>query len=315
VNRRSLLVAGTAAFALAPALRARGRAADVTPLRLAAPPTDASAQYYYADAEGFFKKAGFSDDIAHLANGEAVTAGVIGGSIDIGVSQTISLIAAYSRGVPLTIVTGSAINNSRSNPGTAGAFFVPMTSTVASGKDLTGKTVGVQGLHGFAQYGTQNWIDKTGGDSSQVKFVELSSPVMAKALTDNRLDGAFIPEPFVADVAKVARKIATPMDAIAPFFYQGAHFTTLAYARANPDILHRFEAVMYETSDWANKNKDKTAEILADAAHIDLASVRGAVRCEFAVKRDPTLLQPMIALAVKYGGIKPFAAEDLFFKN
>ena len=314
MNRRSILAAAGAA-ALAPAFGSVAGAADPTPLHLAAPPTDSSAEYYYADAQGFFKKAGFAIDIAHLANGEAVTAGVIGGSIDIGVSQTISLIAAYSRGVPITIVTGSAINNARTNAGTAGAFFVPVNSTVTGGKDLIGKTVGVQGLHGFAQYGTMNWIDKTGGDSSQVKFVELTSIVMAKALTDNRIDGAFIPEPFVADVAKVARKIATPMDAIAPMFYQGAHFTTLAFARANPDVLRRFEAVMYETADWANKNKDKSAEILADAAHIDIVSVRGAVRSEFATKRDPALLQPMIALAVKYAGIKPFAAEDLFFKN
>ena len=313
MNRCSV-IAGTGAFTLLPALRTAA-SADPTRLRLAAPPTDSSGQYYYADAEGFFKKAGFACDVAHLANGESVAAAVIGGSIDIGVSQTISLIAAFSRGVPLTIIGGSAINESRSNPGTAGAFFVPMSSSVTSGKDLIGKTVGVQGLHGFAQYGTQFWIDKTGGDSSQTKFVELTSPVMAKALTDDRLDGAFIPEPFVADVAKVARKIATPMDSIAPAFYQGAHFAMLAYAKANPDVIRRFVAVMDQTADWANKNHERSAAILSDAAHIDIASVRGAVRSEYATKRDPALLQPMIALAAKYGGIKPFAAEDLFFKT
>jgi hypothetical protein len=71
---------------------------------------------------------------------------------------------------------------------------------------------------------------------------------------------------------------------------------------------------MYETAAWANKNHDASAVILSDAAHIDLASVRAAVRSEYATKRDVALMQPMVALAAKYGGIKPFPAEDLFFK-
>jgi NitT/TauT family transport system substrate-binding protein len=314
LTRREALIAGSA-LAISPVLSRPGRAATVTTLHLAAPPTDASAQYYFAAAQGFFTAGGFACDIAALANGESVTAGVLGGSIDVGVSQAISLVAAYSRGVPITIIAGSAINDAKIAPGTAGALFVPFGSSATSGKDLLGKTVGVQGVHGFAQYGTQAWIDKTGGDSSQVKFVELPSAVMAKALTDKRIDAAFIPEPFVAAVAKVAKKIATPMDAIAPQFYQGAHFTTVGFAKANVDALRRFEGVLYQTAEWANKNHDKSAEILADATHVDIGSVRGAVRSEYATKRDPALLQPMVALAVKYGGIKSFAAEELFFKG
>ena len=302
-------------LAVSPFLSRPARAAALTALQLAAPPTDSSAQYYFAQAQGFFTKAGFACDIAGLANGESVTAGVLGGTINIGVSQAISLIAAYSRGVPITIIAGSAINEAKTAPGTAGALFVPFGSGVTNGKDLLGKTVGVQGVHGFAQYGTQAWIDKTGGDSSQVKFVELPSVVMAKALTEKRIDAAFIPEPFVSAVARVAKKIATPMDAIAPQFYQGAHFTTVSFAKANVEALQRFEAVLYETALWANKNHDKSAEILVQSTHIDIDSVRGAVRSQYATKSDPALLQPMIALAAKYGGTKVFAAEDIFFKG
>lgn len=314
MNRRAA-VAGAAAAVLAPPLRARASAADPTVLHLAAPPTDASAQYYYADAAGIFKKAGLAYDIAHLANGEAVTAGVIGGSIDIGVSQAISLITAFSKGIPITVIAGSAINVRGAAAGSAGAFFVPKNSTATSGKDLIGKTVGVQGLRGFAQYGTQDWLDQTGGDSSTVHFVEMTSSVMGRALADNRLDGAFIPEPFVSQVAKVAKKISNPMDVIAPTFYLGAHFTTLAWARAHADLVRRFERVMYETAVWARENRDQSAVILANAAGIDVETVRSAVRVEYSSKRDPALLQPMISLAAKYGGITPFPAEAIFFKG
>lgn len=310
--KRSAAIAGVASLMAATAHPRPVWAADATMLRLAAPPTDASAEYYYADAAGFFKKAGFAYDIAHLTNGEAVTAGVIGGSLDVGVSQSISLITAYSRGIPLTILAGSAVNSRGSE---SGMLFVPKTSTASSGKDLIGKTIGVQGLKGFAQFGTQAWLDKTGGDSSTVHFVEMTSSVMGRALADNRLDAAFIPEPFVSQVAKVAKKIAPPMDAIAPIFMAGAHFTTLAWAKAHPDVVRRFESMLYETAAWANKNHDRTAEILANAAGIDPETVRGAVRVQYITRRDPSLLQPMIALAAKYAGITPFPADDIFFKG
>jgi NitT/TauT family transport system substrate-binding protein len=310
--KRAAVLAGLASLAL-PTLGSRAAwAADATPLRLAAPPTDASAEYYYADAQGFFKKAGFDCDIAHLANGEAVTAGVIGGSLDIGVSQSISLVTAYSRGIPLTILAGSAVNSRTSE---SGMLFVPKSSNATSGKDLIGKTIGVQGLKGFAQFGTQAWLDKTGGDSSTVHFVEMTSSVMGRALADNRIDAAFIPEPFVSQVAKVAKKVAPPMDAIAPVFMAGAHFTTLAWAKAHPDVVRRFQALVYETAAWANKNHDRTAEILAEAARIDPETVRGAVRVSYITRRDPSLLQPMINLAAKYAGITPFPADDIFFKG
>lgn len=309
MNRRAAL-GGVASLAAGLAYRL-AYAADA-PLRLAAPPTDASAEYFYADTEGFFKRAGLASDISHLANGEAVTAGVLGGSIDVGVGQAISLITAHSRGLPITILAGSAVNAIGSE---SGAFFVPKNSTATSGKDLNGKTVGVQGLRGFAQYGTQAWLDKTGGDSSTVHFVEMTSSVMARALADGRLDGAFIPEPFVYEVAKVARRIATPMDAVAPRFLAGAHFTTLAWANAHADVVRRFLSAIYATAAWANKNHDRTAQILSSAAGIDIDLVRHAQRVVYVERRDPSLLQPMIDLAAKYTGITRFPAEDLFFKG
>jgi NitT/TauT family transport system substrate-binding protein len=311
VNRRGA-VAALASLAASSAFSATAaRGADVS-LRLAAPPTDASAEYYYADAAGFFKRAGFSYDIAHLSNGEAVTAGVIGGSIDVGVSQAISLVTAYSRGLPVTILAGSAVNIPSAE---SGILFVSKSSTASTGKDLDGKTIGVQGLKGFAQFGTQAWLDKTGGTSSSVHFVEMTSSVMARALVDGRIDAAFIPEPFVSEVAKVARKVAPPMDAIAPAFMAGAHFTTTGWAKAHPDVVRRFVNVIYATAAWANKNHDKTADILSQAAHVDVDTLRGAGRVQYIERRDPALLQPMINLAAKYAGITPFHADDIFFKG
>lgn len=303
-------MAGAAALWLAPG---RTRAADATPIRLAGPPTDASAEVYYADAMGFYKRNGFAPDISHLTNGEAVTAGVIGGSIDIGVGQAISIVTAFSKGIPLTVIAGSAVYSSKRAG--AGTLFVPRDSKATTGKDLVGKVIGVQGVRGFAQFGMSAWLDATGGDSSTVKFVEMTSSIMGRALAEGRLDAAFIPEPFVFEVAKVAKKIATPLGAVAPEYYLGAFFATTAWAKAHADVVKRFEATIYETAAWANKNHDRTAEILAAAAGIEVESVRNATRTDYATRREPALLQPIVNLAAKYAGITPFPADQIFFQG
>lgn len=307
--RRRELLGGLAAAGIA-TMTPSARAADAT-LHLAAPPTDASGEYFYANEAGFFKRAGLTCEIAHLTNGEAVTAGVIGGSIDIGVGQSISVIVAHAKGLPVTVLAGSTVNSSAAE---TGVLFVPNGSTVTSGKDLIGKTVGVQGLRGFAQYGTMAWLDKTGGDAATVKFVEMTSSVMGRALQEGRLDAAFIPEPFVSQIAQIAKRVTTPMDAIAPRFMAGAHFATLPWANAHRAEIKRFLSAVYATAAWANKNHDRTAEILARAALVDPEMVRHAVRAEYIERPEPALLQPMINLAAKYGGITPFPAEELFFK-
>jgi NitT/TauT family transport system substrate-binding protein len=202
------------------------------------------------------------------------------------------------------------VNSTRAE---AGVLFVPKNSTATSGRDLDGKTIGVQGIKGFAQFGTQAWLDRTGGNSASVHFVEMTSSVMGNALADARLDAAFIPEPFVSEVAKVAKRIANPMDAIAPAFIAGAHFTTVSWAKAHPDEVREFLRVIYSTAVWANKNHARSAEILADAMRIDPATMRTAVRAQYAERRDPSLLQPMIDLAAKYAGITPFPAQEIFF--
>jgi NitT/TauT family transport system substrate-binding protein len=307
-RRRALALAAIASIA-----PLRVRAADPA-LRLGTPPTDASAEYYYAQALGLFTKGGIDAQVTTLPNGEAVTAAVVGGSADIGCGQAITLITAFARGIPLTVVGAAGINTARHGQGSSGAFFVPNTSSATAGKDFNGKTIGVQGLKGFAQYGTMNWLDRTGGDSSTVRFVEMSSAVMGPALADGHLDGAFIPEPNVNNVAKLAKKIATPMDFIAPSFYTGTHFAMLAWAKQNVDLVRRFDGVMDQTAAWANANHEKSAEILASTMRLELDVVRHSNRIEYAVKADPALLQPMIDLAVKYAGIKRFAAGELFFR-
>jgi len=307
MNRRAAVAALGAALVARPS--AFARAAD--PMRIAAPGLDPTALVFYANDQGYFKNAGLAVDVQAMTNGEAVTVAMAGNAVDVGCSEVVSLILAYHRGIPLTLIAAGGLQT-RTAP--AGLLFSRNDLIATSGKDFAGKTIAVNGLNGSAQYSTANWIDKTGGDSKTVKFVQFSGAQLAVALQDGRVDGAFVPEPYVSMARKVARVAANSMAATAPRLLTSAHFTTTTYAAANAAAIRQFQAVIEKTADWANKNHDQTALILERVARVNPDVLAAATRSTFATSLDPADVQPLIEIAAKYGGFPSFPATDMIFR-
>jgi NitT/TauT family transport system substrate-binding protein len=306
MNRRVALgLVGASLGALHP-----GPAQADDPMRLAAPALDATALMFYANDENYFKNAGLSVDLQAMANGEAVTLAVAGGAVDIGCSEAVSLILAYRKGIPITLI---AAGGSQTAKVAVGYLFARNDLKVTSGADFNGKIVAVVGLNGFAQYGTQQWIDKNGGDSKTVKFVQFAGAQIGVALQDGRIDGAFVPEPFVSVVRKVARPVANSMAAVATQFSSSAHFTTVPYAKAHADEIRRFQAAMHQAADWANTNHDQTALIIERVARVAPEIVAASTRAYFADTLTLASVQPVIDLAAKYGNFPTFPASEMVY--
>jgi NitT/TauT family transport system substrate-binding protein len=307
MNRRVALGLVAASFG---AVRAREAEADDV-MRLAAPALDSTALMFYANDQNFFKNAGLSVDLQPMANGEAVTLAMAGGAVDVGCSEVVSLILAYRKGVPITLI---ASGGSQTAKVAVGLLFARNDLKVSSGADFNGKTVAVVGLNGFAQYGTQQWIDKNGGDSKTVKFVQFAGAQIGVALQDGRIDGAFVPEPFVSVVKKVARPVANSMAAVATQFLSSAHFTTVPYAKAHPDQIRRFQMAMHQAADWANANHDQTALIIERVARVAPDVVAASTRSYYADTLDVAAVQPLIDMTAKYGNFPPFPAADMVYR-
>jgi NitT/TauT family transport system substrate-binding protein len=308
MNRRTAL--GLVGAASLGALTARpARAADA--IRLAAPALDATALMFYANDQNFFKNAGLAVELQAMANGEAVTLAVAGGAIDIGCSEAVSLILAYHKGIPITLIAAGGLQTLKSP---TGILFARNDLKATTGADFNGKTMAVVGLNGFAQYGTQNWIDKNGGDSKTVKFVQFAGAQIGVALQDGRVDGAFVPEPFVSAVKKVARPVANSMGAIAPQFVSSAHFTTVPYAKAHEADIRKFQAALSKAADWSNANPDQTALVIERVARVAPEVVSASVRAHYGAALDSASVQPLIDIAAKYGGFPSFPASEIIFK-
>jgi NitT/TauT family transport system substrate-binding protein len=307
VKRSGFIAGGTASLAPFP-LRV---AADPQSVRFITVHSEQGATAVFADRAGFFKRAGLDVDLTLLANGASVLAAVAGGATDAGVSNPVSLAVAHQHGAPIVAFAPTANYNSKSP---TSLLLTTKNSPVRSGKDLSGTTVAVNGLRNTPQFATQAWIDKTGGDSKRVEFIEMPYAEMAPALTAGRVAAAFFAEPALSQALPTMRVLADTYGAVAPQFLTGVFITTLAYASAHPEIVARLAGALHRTAVWANGHPNETAAITSDVAKIDLAVVQHMTRAHYAERLVSQDLQPPIDLAARYGLLPAtFPAADLIW--
>src|ERR1700733_12254894 len=66
-------------------------------------PIDVAAEPYYAVEMGFFKKAGIDAEVSSMANGPAIIAALVAGSVEFGSGGTVSIATAHEKGIPLVV--------------------------------------------------------------------------------------------------------------------------------------------------------------------------------------------------------------------
>ncbi|HXP93807.1 MAG TPA: ABC transporter substrate-binding protein [Candidatus Binatia bacterium] len=287
-----------------------GRSQAPTMLRIAVNPIEVYAQVYYAKEMGFFQKAGLDVDIQPSQSGSAIAAAVVGNAADIGATSTVVDAVAHGKHIPFVVIAPAALYTSAAP---TAALFVAVNSPIRKAADLNGKTISVSGLGTVTEYGTRAWIDKNGGDSSTAKFVELAASATTEAVLTGRIDAAYITEPYVSLGKKNLRLLAYVHDAIAKQFLLSTWVTTTQWAKDHPDLVNRFAAVMRETAIWANRNPDKSGEILVKYVKIDPALLATMNRARFAERLTPALMQPPIDVAAKYAKFDSFPATELIY--
>jgi len=305
---RAILTAGAALGTIA--LGDRAMAAD-TPVRLAALTIDASAACYYAQEQGFFKNVGIDADIQGITSGGAIVAAVASGAIEVGFANLVSAVAAFSRNLPVTIVAPGSVDV-ETMP--TNALIVAPNSTIQTGGDLNGKTMATSTLRNIVQFAAQLWVDKHGGDSSTIRFVEMPFSAMADAVVAGRIDAAIVAEPFMTEVKGRTRVIAYPMAAIGPRVQLGGWLANTTWARANPALVAAFDNAIVKANEWGNTHHDLSAQILAKHGNLDADVLAKMNRATYATRLVAAELQPAIDIAARYGAIaQSLPVEKMLF--
>jgi NitT/TauT family transport system substrate-binding protein len=311
--KRSTLLAAGAGFALA-AARATARAQTVPKLRYGIAPDENSALAAYAVEKGFFAKSGLDISLIVLNSGGAVTPGLIGGTLDFGVTNSGSMAQAHLRGVALQLLACGSLYSSAS----PSAYLVALkTSPIKSAKDLRGKTVAVSSLHEFAHCSVLNWIDRNGGDSKTVNFIEMPMASTIAALQTGHIDAIDLIEPLYTRNKNDLTVLGTPFSAVAdgkPVQIFGT-VVTKPFADANPNIVRRAALALRAAAHWANdsRNHSEAAAIISGYTKVDAAAVDAYPRERFAETNDPAFVQPVIDMMARYEFLqRSFPATELF---
>lgn len=308
MKRRNVLrvLAASTLAGLAPSL---ARAADDA-VRVITIPADSSLEVNYAQSAGFAAQLQVNATVDMGTNGAAIMAAVAGGATDIGISNVGSLLTGREKGIPVVIIAAAALYNS-AEP--SSVLMVPKDSPLKSARDLNGKTIATDGLGNLAQFGPQAWIDKNGGDSRTVRWVEIPFTDMPIAFSAHRIDAGFLAEPNATRAKEFARVFGNAYDGIANHFLITAWFSSAGWAAANPDLATRFATMVYRTAAWANANRSATADVLARIGYVDPALVSSMNRATFALRADPAMIKPVIDTALRYGAItKSINPADMF---
>ena len=286
-----------------------------THVRLASSANDDVTPVLYAQAQGWFRQAGLDVELTAVSNGSAVATAVASSSIDIGRSSLLPLISAHARGLPFTLIGPSGVYFTGLD---TGGIVVLKSSPINSARDLSGKTVSVPALNDVQGIATRTWIDKNGGDSSTVKFVEATGQESAVALDSNRIAAATLVNPLMSQILASGkyRMLANPLTGLGSRLLEAAWFATNDYATKNPTVIKKFGDILERASAFCNAHPEQTADLLAKFSGMDVETVRHMVRDKYDLKLLPTDIQPLIDAAAKYKAIaQSFPAAEYINQN
>ena len=280
-------------------------------VRVVTTANDDVAPLLYAVKTGLFEKAGLDVQILRgPTSGAAVAAAILGGTYDIGKSSISTIFDAHMKGLPFTIVAPAAVYDSRSP---FGGLIVAKSSPIQSGKDLSGKVVGLASLSDITGIGTDAWTDHSGGDRHTLHYVELPMTAMAAAIDQGRIDaGEVVYPPLASALASGKVRLIPVLTAIAPTFLLSAWIARSDWAGAHRDTVKTFNRVLTQAAAYANAHHSETAPLVSEFTATPLAIIESMPRVVNGVALRASQVQPVIDAAARDQTIPhAFAAQEL----
>ena len=287
------------------------RADDTVKISVVAPPTEDYGGMYYAARSSSMKKAGFDITLASANSGAAGMAAVLGRQYELCKANPVGIASAHVHGIDIRVVLPANVHDSRQP---LALLQVAAASTAATGADLNGKTIGVPSVGDLNTLAIRSWVDKNGGDSKTLKFIELPNSVLEVALTEHRVDAAVLqsPQVFVSIANGATRTLGDAWSAIAPRFYAGMWVGRTEWVAANQAAIQRLRPPYFEAEEYVMRHPAETASLISEITNIPAADVLKMRRSIYGTSLDPALFQPVIDVAYKYGVIdRSFAAKDM----
>jgi NitT/TauT family transport system substrate-binding protein len=273
--------------------------ADRTKIKIGIIPTLSAAPIVLGIQKGFFASEGLDATVETVQSAAAAVPALLNGEFQFLESASAPTIAALSNKLPVKVVGNETTMND------AQAILLVAADGPKTLAELAGKTVAVNALRAFLQLANQAAIDKAGGDSSKVKFVELPFSDMIGALKAGRVDAITVPEPLStigqAQGLRVLSQVwqAMPKDAAA-----GWQLATASYAKANPDVIKKFQSALRRSVTYASQHPDEVRAIVATYMKVDATILGKVVLPDYVPDVSVTATEALVKLMRQYGYIR-----------
>lgn len=289
------LIAGSTLAAAVPVVAQTA----LTPVRIGAVPIDAMGVAFFGRDSGTFQSNGIDPQITALSGGSAIMSAVIGGTLDVGLANTVNVAAAIARNIPIVMIAPAALYSKRD---AAPNLMIAKDSPIKAPKDLTGATLGISTLGGFEQLAMWAYLDANNIPRGSVKFAELKFGEMGPALQRGIVAAALLPEPARTDAinAGQVRDFGDAFISIAPEYTTVVWFATKDWVDKNPETVKKLVKGLYAAAQWSNTHTKESGDMLAKAAKMDPAVIASMGRMYFATTNDKKYIEPTLALATKY---------------
>jgi NitT/TauT family transport system substrate-binding protein len=253
---------------------ATAQAAKPVTLNVGVIPIADVAPLYLGIKKGFFRAQNLTIKPKLAEGGAAITPAVLSGNFQIGFSNTISLLIAASKGLPVQVISQGVLGGKDKSEAWAD-LLVAKNGPIRTAKDLEGKTIAVNTLKNICEVTIKASLAKQGVDINTLKFLEVPFPDMNAALDAKRVDGACVVEPFVSQgKAGKARGIDPFYVNTAPDLTVATYFSSRQYAEKNPEVVDRFVTAINKSLDYAQSHPDETRAVLTDYTPIPAAAAK-----------------------------------------
>lgn len=261
-----------------------------------------TAPIWLGKEKGFFKDEGLELTITTTTGGAAAVPGVVSGDFDIAFGNSVSVMVAADKGLPLQFVANG--NSTSGNRPDFSAVVVPAGSPIKRPADLAGKTVSVNNLNNIGDTTIRQVVANDGGDPKSVKFVEVAFPDAPAALSRKQVDAAWILDPFLSKaVGEGGQVITYNFVDFDPKLDIAGYFTKKETIEKDKATVEKFQRAMKKSLEFAQGNPDEVRRIVGTYTKIDEPTRAKMALPRFAPEFDRAAFQKLGEAAKTYGTI------------
>ncbi|WP_119696734.1 ABC transporter substrate-binding protein [Microbacterium halotolerans] len=287
MKRISIITAGAAALALT--LAGCGGSGDapeeseggLRTVNVVGVPVVDMAALYVGENQGFFEDEGLELNIEFGQGTAAMIPALLNGQYDVQYGGSINLLQAIDAGMPLqAIAVGGRTTGVQGED--HGALLVSEDSDIQSPKDLEGRTIAVNALHGLHEVALWQSVTKDGGDPEKVTFVEMALPDMGAALENGEVDAVSTAEPFLGLLLdEGTRQVTSPYADVDENFATALYFGSDEAIAEDSDLYESFVSALEKSFAYSSEHSDEVRAELGNFTQIDPDAAETMILTDF----------------------------------